>query len=204
MILNGAGLIYIFERFSPFFIVSYFVLNSILQLDYKGLIYISGLLLASCIIKLLGDKSTFENPKIELSDTTNPCLEYTLGTSSIGYIRDGPFSKIPLSLVVFSYTFTYLLYFIITSNLLSVNLVTITFFIYLIFVELHFLSRHSCSHPMNMLCGILVGGVIGVLWASIIKTSNNADLYYFNGINNAGYCTIAKERKYKCTFNKNS
>ena len=198
MFLDGQAILYLFNRLSPFLIVSYFVLNSILQLDYKGLIYISGLLLASTIAKLFGDYY-FSN-SISKTIPNENCNLYTLGVGPDGYMNHARFSKVPLSLVVFSYSFAYLLFFIITSNLLSVNFITVLLFIYLIIMEFYFLNKNNCSNVIAGLIGCIIGTATGIIWAFIIKTSNNADLYYYNGINNASYCTIAKERKYKCTF----
>ena len=200
MFLNGRAILYLFHRLSPFLIVSYFILNSILLLDYKGLIYIAGLLLASCVAKLgenLFDSLETKHP----IDTSDKCNLYTLGVSQNGYMNEPRFSKIPLSLVVFSYSLSYILVFIITSNLVSVNSITIIFFCYLICMEFLFLRTNECSNVVNCLFGIVIGGAIGTIWAFIIKSSNNTNLYYYNGINNGSYCTIAKERKYKCTMN---
>ena len=52
MDLNLINILYLFFRMAPFVIVSYFSLQSILNQDLKGLIYLIGLIVTSFVVYL--------------------------------------------------------------------------------------------------------------------------------------------------------
>jgi len=199
MFLDAKAIFYLFNRLSPFLIVSYFVLNSILQMDFKGLIYISGLLLTCCIAKLLGDSNLMNIPSTN-EKYNEQCNLLTLGNvDGESYLYRSRFSKIPLSIVVFSYTLSYLIFFMYNSNLISINYPTIILLVYFISVEIYFLNKYNCCGFFSTFTGIFIGTCLAMIWAYVISSSNNTDLYYYNGINNSNYCNlINNETQFIC------
>ena len=53
MDLNLINILYMFFRLAPFIIISYFTLQSVLNQDLKGIIYLVGLIVTSAIIVLI-------------------------------------------------------------------------------------------------------------------------------------------------------
>ena len=107
--MNIGNVSYLAFRMAPFIIVTFFVLQSILNVDIKGIIYLAGLLMVCTIITYMNEIVTsMTGDTVDI--LPNPkCSIITLGEAG-GYL-----SKIPLSLTVYSFTFFYLLIFVLNT-----------------------------------------------------------------------------------------
>jgi len=196
MKLNIVSLLYLFFRFAPFIIVSYFALQSIFNQDLKGVIYLVGLLIAAVITILLGNliPNTSDNAggiPVQSEYAKTKCNQLTLGA-------DGPISKLPLSQTVFGYTIAYLSYFISINNLQAQNIPTFILFPILIVADMFWSTTNGCSTSIMLICGLIIGLIFGTLWAMIIESTNVADLSYFSGISNKDVCSRPTKSLYKC------
>lgn len=188
MDLNIINLIYLFFRLSPFIIVSYFALQSIFNQDFKGLIYLVGLLMASVTTIIVGNIL----PKQDVPALNQAkCNMLTLGANE-------PLSRLPLSQTVFGYTLAYLSYFIGVNNLQSQNIATFVIFPLIVIADFMWSTSNSCASPEYLLTSLIIGGLIGVLWAMIIDSTKIADFTYFSGINNKDVCTQPSRSMYRC------
>lgn len=188
MDLNIINLIYLFFRLAPFIIVSYFALQSIFNQDFKGLIYLVGLLMASVTTIIVGNVI----PKQDVSPLNQAkCNMLTLGANE-------PLSRLPLSQTVFGYTLAYLSYFIGVNNLQSQNIATFVIFPVIVIADFMWSTSNGCSSPEYLLTSLIIGGLIGVLWAMIIDSTKIADFTYFSGINNKDVCTKPSRSMYRC------
>jgi hypothetical protein len=185
---NIVSLIYLFFRLAPFIIVSYFSLKSIFNQDLKGVIYIVGLLLASVSTILVGN--VLPKPVVPI-ETNLKCNMLTLSES-------GPISKLPLSQTVFGYTLAYLSYFIGVNNLQTQNIATFIIFPVVVIADFIWSTTNGCASPEMLITALIIGGLIGVLWAMIIDSTNMANLAYFSGINNKDVCSQPSRSMYKC------
>ena len=188
MDLNVINLIYLFFRLSPFIIVSYFALQSIFNQDFKGLIYLVGLLMASVTTIIVGNVI----PKQDVPALNQAkCNMLTLGANE-------PLSRLPLSQTVFGYTLAYLSYFIGVNNLQSQNIATFVIFPLIVVADFMWSTSNGCASPEYLLTSLIVGGLIGVLWAMIIDSTKVADFTYFSGINNKDVCSQPSRSMYRC------
>jgi hypothetical protein len=188
MDLNIINLIYLFFRLSPFLIVSYFALQSIFNQDFKGLIYLVGLLMASVTTIIVGNVL----PKQDVPALSQAkCNMLTLGANE-------PLSRLPLSQTVFGYTLAYLSYFIGVNNLQSQNIATFIIFPLIVIADFMWSTSNNCASPEYLLTSLIIGGLIGVLWAMIIDSTKIADFTYFSGINNKDVCTQPSRSMYRC------
>jgi hypothetical protein len=195
--LNLIELPYLVFRLAPIIIISFFVLQSFLIWDLKGVIYISGLLL-TCLITIgtsTGLQRLFSDTEPLMNHTR--CTTFSLGENGEYY------SKIPLNLVVYSFTFFYLLIFIFNlankdpskgildttdykqTNInvaLQQNVPVLVFFPLLILAELWWLNINSCLGANNFallaLLGVLLGGIGGVIWAVMVTSMGVPSLQY--------------------------
>ena len=105
MELNVFTITYLFLRLSPFIIVCFFSLASIFNQDFKGLIYLIGLII-SCFITI-----TVGSP---ISKTINGMLSLNRGEEpickSLITLGNTTLSELPLSQTIFGFTFFYLFY----------------------------------------------------------------------------------------------
>ena len=180
---------YLAFRMAPFIVVCYFILQSLLNWDLKGIIYLAGLLFCSVAIVLLnGPMKLLFPPEIEHIANAK-CSIISLG-------NDGNLlSAIPLSVAVYSYTFFYMLIFIFNlgaanTNSLSLNaafqqnIPTLVLFPLLCILEILWIVSNNCVYlPVFFItCSLLVGAIFGVIWAVIITSLKNPNLMYISKI----------------------
>ena len=189
--LNIKYIIYTAFRLSPFILVSFFTLSSVLNQDLKGLIYLAGLLFACFICVLMNNIQMISH--IIPSEMEPICNSLTLSET-------GRLSNIPLSMVVFAYTFGYLLFIIVSYGLASQNIPTLIIFPVLIIAEGIWNTVYKCVSPMAIIAGLVIGGLWGVIWSLIIKRTGAINIQYFNGVSNAQSCSRPSKQKFKCTM----
>ena len=201
---NISSLLYLSFRLAPFIIVSVFSLTSIIHQDFKGLIYLGGLLFTSVFAIMFGNMfdSYFRKNNEELvgsekelvgSEKFYKCNIFTLADN-------GPLSSIPLSVVTFSYTYLYLIYIIVKYNLILNNLPTIIIFPILILGEIVWSISNQCTYLSSLFAAIIIGGIAGCMWSYIIDNSGMTNLKFYNGISTQVTCSAPSEPKFKCTF----
>ena len=195
MELNLINILYMFFRLAPFIIVSYFTLQSLFNQDLKGVMYLLGLLLASfatvMVASILPDITSDEDTSTQSKYSIAKCSQLTLGNG-------GPISKLPLSQTVFGYTLAYLSYFIGVNNLQTQNIATYIIFPIAIVADMFWSSTNRCSSPKYLLTSLIIGGLMGALWAMVIDSTGTPGLAYFSGIANKDVCSQPTKSLYKC------
>lgn len=189
--LNLKFILYTAFRLAPFIIVSFFTLSSVLNQDLKGIIYLAGLLFATFFSVVAGSSSYISNSHTITDDKEAICNTLTLSDS-------GRLSKVPLGMVVFSYTFFYLVDIIAKYNLAMQNIPTLILFPVLILAEGFWNMINGCASIMQIIVAFGIGSVMGAVWAEIIRSTGAVQLQYFNGINNAQVCSRPSKQKFKC------
>jgi len=186
--LNLTNIFYVAYRLSPFILVSFFTLSSILNQDLKGIIYLAGLLIACFVSVIVGKSEVFINTG-DASPTI--CNSFTLTNGE-------PFSKLPLSMTIFTYTFGYLLYIIGLYGLAKENVTTIILFSILIISDWTWNIFFSCNNHVRLFGAFLIGTIIGISWSAIIASTKQVNLQYFNGLSNKEVCSLNKNVKFRC------
>ena len=196
MELNIISFCYLFLRISPFIIVCFFIISSILNGDFRGLIYIAGLLFSVFTTIILGNALSDIIPTVDAISRPAICNSISVGQS-------GDVSKLPLGQSVISFTFGYLLYTIIKSNIIKQNIATIVFFPILLLFDLVWNAKNGCYTVWQLIASLIIGGLFGVLWSYIISKTNNPDLQYFAGVSNNEVCSAPSQQTFKCKVYKN-
>ena len=187
MDLTFQSLFYLFYRLAPFILVCFFVLGSLINSEAKGFMYLIGLLF-TCVIAIGASNNS------EVSSTTPACANLKIG---------GVASNTPISMVIFSYTFFYLVYPIGKYHLELNNVPTLIFFPILILGDIYWNYHFSCYHAINLFIAFIIGSGIGVFWAYIIDKSGMKSLQYYNVGSNRERCSMATKTKYRCDVYKN-
>lgn len=196
---NLTNILYIAFRLSPFIIVCFFTLESFLNWNLKGVVYLFGLLFA-CVITIF--VSNTMPPTDMIPETNNEdnqiCNYISIGTGG------SLLSKLPLSTAVFSYTFFYLLTFILTlasktntgfakqksgslklaglQTAMTQNIPTLILFPLLLLIDGGWNIINNCTSIFAVVLSIILGGCIGLAWGSIISSTSNPNLMYISGI----------------------
>jgi hypothetical protein len=196
---NLSNILYIAFRLAPFLIVSFFTMSSIFNYDYKGLIYLVGLLLVTALTISISKTKTF-------SDNENRLLTGSklLVCNSLTLLTNGPLSVIPLSILVSVYTISYLLYFIYLKGAWVHNVSTYIIFGLLIIGQIYWTTYNECSNIGEIMAAVIIGCGGGILWGLIINSMGISHLGFFNGLGNQDVCSIPKKQTFKCTKRTNN
>jgi len=195
---NLSNILYIAFRLAPFLIVSFFTMNSIFNYDYKGLIYLVGLLLTTALTISISKTGVFKdygNTEVENKEL--------LICNTLTLLSTGPLSVIPLSILVSVYTISYLMYFIYLKRAWVHNVSTYIIFVILILGQIYWTQANKCSNMTAVMAAIIIGAGGGVLWGLLINNMGISHLGFFNGLGNQDVCSIPKRQTFKCTKRTN-
>jgi hypothetical protein len=195
MDLNIVSFGYLFLRLAPFVLVCFFSLSSLFNQDYKGLVYLVGLLFACFATSMFGKIVNLSHP-----DTSSVPREIC-NMLTMGQIDN--LSELPLGQTVFGYTFAYILYVIIKYQYLKQNTVTIVFFVLLIACDFMWNVKNTCYTSLQLVASLGVGTAIGYLWAYVIDSTNSTTLQYFAGLPNNETCSKPSAQTFRCNVYKN-
>ena len=191
MDINIINIFYMFFRLSPFIIISYFTLQSLLNQDLKGVIFIVGLIISAAITTGIAGFLPEEKGLTPTDYSKIRCTQLTIGNNH-------PISKLPLRQTVFGFTLSYLSYFIGVNNLQNQNLVTFFLFPLLILGDIYWSTKNLCSTPKYLLISLIISLMVGTLWAALIESTQMTDLQYMSGISNKDVCSKPVKSLYKC------
>ena len=215
MAIDITNVSYLSFRMAPFIIVCFFILQSLLNWDLKGIIYLAGLLFCSVAIVMLNGPINYYFPPDNNMDQSNAkCNIISLGEN--GQLL----SVIPLSVAVYSYTFFYMLIFIFnlgnrsdnkgilgdkklsTSDLNAAfqqNIPTLIIFPLLCILETFWIVINNCvKQPLYFItCSIVVGAIFGVIWGILITSLRNPNLMYLSK-NGVEVCSRPSKTYFSC------
>jgi len=174
-------------RLSPILIVGIFVSPLLLNNNIGGLLYFIGLFINYLLLYFL--LALFNIPGI--IDTTGKCT-----LSTIGYV--------PITIAIFSYSFSYLLYSIVINNLAIYNIPTIILFCFLIIAELLYSLTNNCSTVFTLLITIMFSMGMGTLFSYVFGQGNvNGNEYRMNS-DNQSRLMPGETTSYRCdTYDDN-
>jgi hypothetical protein len=206
MELNLISIIYLFLRLSPFILVCFFSLASLFNQDFKGLVYLVGLIVTCFFSILVGylfkpiAEYAKDNGFFLFADSeTRPSICSDMIT--IGYT---PIFNLPIGQTIFGYTFAYLLS-IITNpkhNYVRQNIPTLIFFPVVILFDMIWNFNNGCYKlELPIALGLSFG--LGWLWGVIIASSKMTNLLYFNKISGASECSRPTKSTFTCKVYKN-
>jgi hypothetical protein len=199
MSLDISNIAYLAFRMAPFIIVSYFLFQSILNWEIRGFIYAIGLVVACVLIYFTNPfLLSFFSPKSETFARSAKCNIISLGSQ--GQLL----SEIPLSIAVYTYTFVYLLMFMLnTDNLhlaLIQNIPTFIVFPALIILETTWIILNDCiTQPFFLiLTAIIISAAIAAAWAAIIIQTKNTALAYTHNNHIGQLCNRPSKTLFRC------
>ena len=192
MDLNLITFGYLFFRLAPFVLVCFFTLASVFNQDFKGLVYLVGLIFACFSTMMIGNSLPLQPPQ----GANELCNIITIGDSP-------SYSKLSLGQTIFGYTFAYLMYIIVKHKLVKQNLPTVIFFPIIIVVDILWNMNNNCYSFIQLLISLMIGGIIGASWGRVIEKTKMTQLQYFNQISGKQACTRPSKSTFKCNVYKN-
>ena len=214
MNLNLGNVMYLGFRMGPFILVCVFLLQSMLNLDIRGMIYLAGLLFTCFLVLMVDRASRSMFGDFTEGESPNPkCNVITIGEGG------GILSYIPLSMTTYAFTFFYLIIFVLnlgsgkSSGIIDSKSVSAAgmnaaiqrhAFIFILFpililVEGFWLMANQCvpnAFP-RILTSVVLGGAIGVAWAVMVTSIGKPELQMFSASNNE-VCSQPSKQKFRC------
>ena len=202
MELNLVTLFYLFFRLAPFIIVCFFSLQSVFNQDFKGIIYLVGLIFACFFTVIVGSFPGFNVLSFEYGEELPASSKLVCQVLELS--NGQPLSNIPLGQTVLGYTFIYLVYVIVKYKLVMQNIPTLVIFPALIVGDMIWNSMNQCSNIALLFLSLILGGGIGALWAYVIDASGMVNLQIFNGISSQSVCSRPSKQVLRCRINTTS
>jgi len=198
---------YLFLRLSPFIIASFFTMSSILNSDYKGMIYLAGLVMSSVIVMMFSSALNMIDAYFHTDPTAKwfarpPESATTAICSAFTLIDD--IALLPQGQALLTFTFGYLLYPMIWNKLYTSNWPTLIFFPMIILFDFYWNYNNACFSFGQLLASLLTGGFLGYAWASIVSNNgkNKDYLYFTDGSAELVKCSAAANQTFKCRVYK--
>tara|TARA_R110002072_G_scaffold256433_1_gene415250 strand:- start:708 stop:1337 length:630 start_codon:yes stop_codon:yes gene_type:complete len=179
---------------SPFILGFFLIMTSIFNQDIKGFIYLAGVLIATIInILLLNIIRSQSDPN--RSPICN-ILEVNIFASG------GTFDNPNLSSSFIAFTGVYLLLPMIYNK--QMNWMVILFIIILFIIDIFTKITNGCTQLPGIFTGTISGLILGTMWYSMLHSSGNQKLTYFNDfITNNVVCARPEKQSFKCSVYKN-
>lgn len=216
---NFGNIVYLAFRLAPFILVSFFLLQSFINWDLKGIMYLVGLLIATVFTVFIGKNKPFKQEmatKTMLSELPNPrCNVVTLGQD--GFLL----SSLPVSITTYTYTLMYLLCFMINlartsssdtvsyknisskslNGIMGQNIPILVLFPLLILSESYWIISNKCLYGvrpiMSIITAIIIGGIFGLCWASFIVYTGKKELQFI-ATSGMDVCNRPSKAVYRC------
>jgi hypothetical protein len=198
--LDISNIFYLCFRLGPFLVVSYFLFQSILNWELRGIIYLCGLLYAALLAYLCNGplNALFPADVSHVFAQNAKCNVISLGEN--GRLL----SQIPLSVCTYIYTYAYLLTFLLSAQSASAalvqNLPTVILFPVVCALEIFWIVSNDCvPQPMfSILAAVLISAAVGLLWALVVLALKNDRLTYLNDSYLGQKCSRNTKSLFKC------
>ena len=187
---NFTTLAYLLYRLMPFIMVGNFIVSSLINGEVKGFVYTIGLLFTYFI------SSSFMQVLQYIGIETFVPQNAKCNTFSVnGFVNP----ELSPGIIIFAYTFGYLLFTVIHYSLYTTNLPMMIFFTLLLIFELVWNHVNKCNNMVNQLALTSICLSLGILYSFLINKVNMRGLQYFNVGTNSEICSRPTKQKLKCT-----
>jgi hypothetical protein len=194
--LNLLTIIYLFLRLSPFIIVCFFALNSLFNQDFRGIVFLHGIIFAcfmsTMIYNMIGHLKIFSS-----GERKNPIC------TLVSFSKEPSSNVLPIGQNILGFSFFYLFYVIAKNSTYLTNLVVIIFFPILIISDFVWNVTNGCYDPRQLILSLILGGGFGTMLSWIIDASGVPSLQYFYSKDTTEQCSVPSKQTFKCNVYKN-
>lgn len=194
MKFNLINLLYLFVRFAPIIVISFFSLQFIFNHDLNSIIYLSGLVLVCLLIISIGNigySILFKKRSQQNINKSDLCKAFEL-------TQNGPLSVIPLSQAVLGYSFFFIIYILNKNNVKPIldttyigsnggkypytggndeifkqNIPLLIILPLLIMGDLFWNIIFGCDNFATLFTSLIIGSLFGFFWALVLDSNNS-------------------------------
>lgn len=192
MELNLLAFGYLFLRLAPFILVCFFTLSSVFNQDFKGIVYLAGVLLSAFFVMMVSKTLPFQRP----DNYPEVCNFLLLDTSGDSF-------NLPLGTNMLTFTFAYLAYGMQVNNVVKENLFSYLFFLILLTLDTIWNYSYSCYTAGQLIIAGVLGMSAGFIWGGILNGSKAKHLLYFSALSKHDVCSRPSKQTFKCEVYKN-
>lgn len=192
MELNLLAFGYLFLRLAPFILVCFFTLSSVFNQDFKGIVYLAGVLLSAFFVMMVSKTLPFQRP----DNYPEVCNFLLLDTSGDSF-------NLPLGTNMLTFTFAYLAYGMQVNNVVKENLFSYLFFLILLTLDTIWNYSYSCYSAGQLIIAGVLGMSAGFIWGGILNGSKAKHLLYFSALSRHDVCSRPSKQTFKCEVYKN-
>jgi len=192
MELNLFAFGYLFLRLAPFILVCFFTLSSIFNQDFKGIVYLAGVLLSTFFAMTVSKAFGFQRP----DNYPEICNFLMLDASGDGF-------NLPLGTNMLTFTFAYLAYGMQVNDVVKENLFSYMFFFILLGLDTIWNYANSCYSAGQLIFAGILGMSAGFIWGGVLNGSNAKHLLYFSALSKHDVCSRPSKQTFKCEVYKN-
>jgi hypothetical protein len=199
--LSATNVFKFFSLMTPFLLVFFLMVNSVINQDIKALIYILGTIVASTInIFIMNLIKSYRS-----SDASPFCNVFSfpfMQSSVTGARYDNP----SITSMFIAFTIAYICLPMSWNPPQSINFPFIIFLIMLLVIDVSVQHMLRCNKPLGTFLGIVLGFLFGTAWYVLIKSTGDVSkslLYYSDYTGNKTVCSRPQQQYFKCDVYKN-
>ena len=179
-----------FSLISPYVLLGFFLLLSLFNTNMKGIIYLIGIIILLFI-------SSFVKPISTSSDNKGRTLCNVFGVANDLDLTNG----LPLSLLVYGFTFMYLLFPMVQNRMM--NYPVLFSLLLLISSDISIKLNLKCINMTGISVALSIATVSGILWYILIQNIAPYLLYHVDYISDKQVCSMPSQQHFKCNVYKN-
>jgi len=183
--MNIVSLFYLFFRLSPFIVVCFLTLGSVINGEIRGFVYLVGLCFALVCTSLIVSTIPTDNNEKNLL-----CKNFSMN----GIVNH----NMPLGLAILSYSFFYLIYPIVKYRLEIYNIPILIIFPLLLIGELFWNVTYQCFTPLQCVGILIMSGALGVAYSALVDSLKLPRIQYIHAGSNKEVCTKPTKQKFTC------
>jgi len=189
--LTLSNIMRLFSLLAPILLVFFFVMLSILNQDFKGLIYVAGLLLATALnIPIMN----------MLKSPNSPDASMSCNLVEIPFLTN--YNSPATSSLIIAFTFAYLYH--PMKNNKQMNYAVISALVTLFALDAVTRISGKCTTVSGSLLGGLLGILFGTMWYSVFHLTGADNLLYYDELSsNNVVCSKPSKQQFKCSVYKN-
>lgn len=178
----------------PIIIPMMALFDSVFNANFKGFLYILGLLLSMSTAHIIAPLlSQIKSDKIQ--NIPDICNIFNIGNWGTTYKRPGTHA------IMLAYTFSYLLLPMIVNSTMNGYLIA-TLFLSMV-INAFITNNVGCTDPYGIVFGWLVGGILGASWYLFLNhVGGSQELTYFSSQKSDKQQCSYKNKTFKCSTSK--
>lgn len=183
--LNTENMFLVLAMVVPYVIVGFFTLLSLFNSDWKGVIYVIGVVMLTVVASLFF-------PTDPRTGIAKRCGIFNLFGNGRGF---------PFGVTIYAFTLSYLLFPMYTFDQINYQMI----FLLLLLTALDALVRvkHSCDNPFMIFSSGVLGLLSGFFWYIFVYAVNHDMLYHTNFVSDKIACSMPSTQKFKCVVLRN-